>query len=247
MQIKMTTNAADVAQWIDKRVLKQMHFAQVVALNRTAKIVKQGELEVMRARFDRPTPYTMSSLFTMPAKRGQSQLFAKVYFKDESFKGIAATKFLAPGVYGGQRGHKRSERALIANGLMKADQYLVPAAGARLDAYGNVKRGQVVQVLSALKAFGQQGYMANRTGSKRSQRKSSKSDYFVGNPGGEGQGIWQRVQFGHGTGAKPIFMFASAPKYRVIVPFEKIADNMTKKHLPVQYAIAFDEAMKTAK
>lgn len=245
--IKATTNAHEVAQWLDKTVLKQMHFAKVVALNRTAKIVKEGEQDVMRARFDRPTPYALNSLFTMPAKKNQSEPFAKVYFKDESFKGTPATKFLWAGVHGGERKHKRFEKALINRGLMKSSQFATPAAGAKLDQYGNVRRGQIVQVLSALRAFGEQGYDANRTGSKRSQRKVAGSDYFVGNPGGEGDGIWQRVQFGHGTGVKPIFMFANAPKYRVILPFSKIAENMTNKHLPVQYAKAFDEAMKSAR
>ncbi len=244
---RITANNLKVAGWLDKKALKQMQFAQVVALNRTARLVKEGELQVMRSRFDRPTPYTMNSLYTLPARKAQAVAEAKVYFRDSTFKGTPATKYLKPEVYGGGRSHKRFERALINRGLMKRSQYAVPAAGARLDSYGNVSRGQIVQVLSALRAFGEQGYQANRTKSKRSQRKGAKSRYFVGNPGGEGEGVWQRVRSAFGEGVKPIFIFAQAPRYRVRVPFEKIAENITKARLPREFERAFADAMRTAR
>lgn len=248
--ITVGTNVADVARSIDAKVIRQLPFIRSLALNRTAKIVKEGVIQVMRQRFDRPTSYTLNSLRIIAADRKQAQQEAKVYFKDDAGKGTPASKYLTPGFYGGVRRHKRFEKALIAKGLMKSDQYALPASGAQMDAFGNMKRGQIVQILSALKAFGEQGYMANRTGSKRSAKKGARAAYFVGDPVGMGEGIWKRTKASGGTmggGVLPVLMFGKAPRYRVTVPFEKIVENMARKHLPIEFAKAFDEAMRTAR
>lgn len=248
--IKIKENFAEVAEWLDRKALKQMHFASVVALNRTGKIIKEGVLQVMKSRFDRATPYTMNSLYVNQARKAQAVPEARIFFKDDTYKGTPAAKYLSPNVYGSARRHKRFEKAMIHKGMMPANKFITPASGAQLDQYGNVKRSQITKVMSAIQAFGEQGYQANRTGSKRSMKKARKNDYFIGDPVGLGNGIWQRVGAGSGTmggGVKPVFMFVDAPRYKVIVPFEKIAENMAEKHLPEQFAKAFDEAMQSAK
>lgn len=242
--VQIKTNAFEVSRWLNQKAAKQLKFAQVVALNRTAQLVKKGEVTLMKSRFDRPTPYTINSLRTEAAKKTQAVPQARVFFKDDTFKGTPATKYLPPNVYAGKRNHKRFEMALIRKGIMKSSEYAVPAQGARLDSYGNMSRGQIVQILSALGAHGEQGYTANRTSSKRSQRNGAKSRYFVMRGHGQGEGVWQRV----GKRIAPVLTFAPAsPRYRTRFPFFQVANNIFTARLGGEFRKAFDEAMKTAR
>lgn len=244
--ISMADQIKQIVNNMDDVGLKHVPFAAALALTRTAQKAQKGVLAVMNQRFDRPTPFALNSLRVVPAKKSDPQPMAKVYFKDDAFKGTPASKFLTPEVYGGARNAKRFERALIGKGLMRSGQFAVPAAGAQLDAYGNVRRAQIVQILSALRAFGEQGYMANRTNSKRSQRKGAVAQYFVGKMD-DIEGIWQRKQFGHGEGIRPIFVFTdSSPKYRVRVPFDKVVENVARAQFPREFKSALDYALQTA-
>lgn len=256
--VKITSNAKEYAGWLNNTVAKQIEFAQMVALNRTAGLVKAGELKVMQQRLDRPTPYAMKSLFIDPARikgarfRSRSstntRMEAIVFFKDQTGKGTPATNFMGPQVYGGPRNHKRMERALILKGMMKRSEYAVPGAGVKLDAYGNVPRGTVIKIMSAINAFSEVGYMANRTGSRRSSKKAATADYFVSTTARPGRGIWQRKAFASGVGIRPVFLFAEgSPKYRVRVPFDKIASNIFIARFDAEFDKAFAEAMRTAR
>lgn len=245
--ISMADQLAQLRRNMDDAARKHIPFAVAMALTKTAQRAQAGVLEVMRERFDKPTPYAMNSLRIVSAKKSDPQPFARVYFKDDAYKGTPASKFLTPGMHGGPRSAKRFERALIGKGMMRSGQFAVPAAGAQLDSYGNVRRAQIVQILSALQAFGEQGYMANRTNSRRSQRNGRASQYFVGALDGI-EGIWQRKNFGFGEGVRPVFVFTeSEPQYRVRVPFEKVVENVARARLPEEFRSALDYAMRTAR
>lgn len=244
--IEIKHNAQQVAKRIERFAASQLPFATSLALNRTAQRVKAGELAVMRQRFDRPTPFTLNSLMLTPATK--TKLVAKVWFRDYATKGTPAQKYLGPEVFGGNRQHKRFERALIAKGYMKPTQFAIPAAGAQLDNFGNVSRGQTTKVMTALRAHGEQGYSANRTTSKRSVRRGRAAQYFVGQPEGESAGIWQKVQTGFGSGIRPVWLFVDRnPRYRVRLAFFKVAENIMRARYAQEFERAIDEAIRTAK
>lgn len=230
--------AMELAKELNAVVTKQMPFARVLAATRTAALVKKAEYEVMQQRFDRPTPFTMRSLMMRSANKQRPE--ARVFFKDFASKGTPADKYLRPQAYGGQRPHKRFERALIARGMMKSTQYAIPGTGAEFDAYGNMKRGQIAKILSSLQP--------NPTPSVRSKRKALKSGYFVGQPKGEPSGVWQRKETGFGQAIKPVMIFTdSAPKYRVRMPFQKIAANVVKANYERVFIDAIKQAVSTAR
>ena len=256
--VKVTTNAKEYAGWLNNTVAKQMEFAQMVALNRTAGLVKAGELKVIAQRIDRPTPYTLKSVFIDPARiKGarfkartstNTRMEAIVFLKDDAGKGTPATYFMGPNVFGGARQHKRMERALILKGMMKRSEYAVPTSAVKLDSFGNVPRGTVIKIMSAIRAFSEVGYMANRTGSRRSSKKAATADYFVSTTARPGRGIWQRKAFASGVGIRPVFVFTEgSPKYRVRVPFDKIASNIFIARFDAEFDRAFTEAMRTAR
>jgi hypothetical protein len=243
--VSASANTKQIADAISRTARDQIPFATANALTAIAKRVKAGQIDVMRKRLDRPTPFTLNSLYIAAARK--TKLEARVWFKDYASKGTAAAKYMQPAVYGGGRKHKRFDMALIRRGLMSKGQFAVPASGAPLDAYGNVPRSLYVKILSGLKAFGEQGYDANATDSARSKRKGNAQRYFVATIDGT-PGIWERVKSAHGDGVKPLFVFAdSSPKYRVRVPFFKIAENIHKANYEREFTYALNEAIRTAK
>jgi hypothetical protein len=177
----------------------------------------QGE---MTKRFDRPTRFTLNSVLVVKAT--DTNPVATIKLRDEAVKGTPPVKYLEPEVKGGQRRLKRYERALLNAGYLYPGEYAIPAGGARMDAYGNMPAGQIVQILSQLKAFGEQGYLANASGSKRSKAKRKVAPYFyVREARGQlKRGVWQRTASGT---VQPILLFVrKAPRYTVALPFDRI-------------------------
>lgn len=226
---------------------EQLPFATALALTRTAQAVKTAEVAEMQRVFDRPKPYTLNSLYVRPATKVRLQ--ATVKLKDDAAGGTPAAKYLGAEIAGGTRLQKRFERALILRGLMPANSYAVPGRGVRLDQYGNISAGTILQILSALGA-GEltAGYMANRT--ERSARRLGRRrrDFFVGRPGGGRLplGVWERIKSGSVTRVVPVLIFVRGPHYRARFGFEAVAQRTIDEQFPVQFARAWEQALATA-
>ena len=234
----------------------QVPYAVMKALNKVSQDVKDAEVKQMPQSFDRPTSYTLNSLYIKYATK--SNLSSELGYKDKSQagKGNPAANWMQPEVEGGQRNTKRFEVALQRIGVLPKGMYVAPGAACQLDAYGNIPAGLIVQILSYFQAFGEQGYRANITdkrkaalakGSKRTMKAGY--EYFVSYGKGtrSGQqhlpaGIYKRVSLiGQGS-IKPIMMFVKAPSYQKRFPFYEIAQKTINQMLLPR----FDEAMKEA-
>jgi len=230
---------------------KQVQFATRVALTRTAGKVKDAEVHEMRDVFRNPTPYTLSSVFVLPATN--NRLSATVLLKDEATKAVPAAKFLKAQIDGGQRGLKRFERALIAARVMPADYRAVPGSAAKLDSFGNMNRGQIVQILSFFRAFPEMGYKANMTDAGRARLARGKRGqqgfvYFVGRPGNRlPLGIYQRIKFGHGSAVKPVLIFVRSAVYEAIFDFSYVAEDVVAREFGDEFAKAYIEAAGSAR
>lgn len=244
---------ATVSQWA--RVAgDQMPYATAVALTRTAKAAK-GEIErQLPSLIDRPTPYTMKGFRLYPATK--LKLVAEVDFRVAMGRGTSARDYLAPLVYGGERKLKAFEMSLQRTGLLPSGYAALPGSAAKLDAYGNMSRGQIVQILSYFKAFGEQGYSANMTDKKRSSlAKGSKRTgargfaYFIGRPG-NGRlplGVWQRISFGAaGSAIKPVIIFVAKPSYSPQLDVPGIAKRVIAERFATELQRSVAEAMRTA-
>jgi hypothetical protein len=235
------------AQW-DSRQLKDLQsavspknlrFAQSLAVNATARRVKANEEKVMAQRFDRPTPFTMRSLFFKPGAKDKPE--ATVWFKDFAPKGTPAGEYLLPQVHSGARKPKRLERNLRQHGFLRAGEFVVPASGAPLDRYGNVQRGLITKVMSGLGAFSEVGFNANATKSRRSQQKRNAARYFFGSIHGQG-GIWERLGAEWVT---PLFIVEQgAPRYRTRFPFFAVAENTVAAHYESAMSVALSIALR---
>lgn len=256
MQIVLTHDINRVADQF-RGLERQLPFAVALALTRTAQDVKTELTEEMRRVFDRPTPFTLRSLYL--ARATKANLEARVWLKDDF--GLRA-HYLMPQIEGGSRPLKRFESLLVQRGILGRDERIVPAAGARLDAYGNVSRGQIVQVLSQLSAFNLSGLETNNaSNSRRSRAKRAAVGYFVvrrGTTGGRGSwrgeskvqhlpsGIWARYAFAHGNAIKPVFLFVNRTNYRPRYQFHTIGQAVAARRFAPHLQAALETALKTA-
>jgi hypothetical protein len=245
--IKAQDDLDRIKRLMGDNITRHIPYATAVALTELAKRVRTNEIAVMHTRLKQPTRWTINSLYTRRADWRKRPIEAHVWFNDYGAKGTPAEKYMPYSVYGGQRKHKRFEKALIARGLMQPSQFVVPGSGAQIDSYGNMSKGQIVRVMSGLKAFSETGYDANATNSARSRRKGNASKYFVATISGQA-GVWERVMSGFGDGVKPIMLFTDAsPYYRKRYPFFQVAENIQRKWYFFEFEKAFNHALATAK
>jgi hypothetical protein len=228
LKISLTHNLDAVAKRIEQRV-RRIPDAAALALTNTAHAVRQAEYDHMRKVFDRPVPFTLNSLYVKAASRGN--LTAVVWLKP------GANNYLHAQIFGGTRKLKRFEKALqhARGGLgqpMPANMFAVPGTGARLDAYGNISRGQIVQILSAFQsAQDVAGFAANRTARSVKRRGKKLAQFFIGRPG-RGKlplGIWQRFQFAHGSAIKPVLIFVRSTRYKKLFQFYEVGEETARK------------------
>jgi hypothetical protein len=219
-------------------------FVTAYALTKTGQDVKQAEYDEMKRVFDRPTPYALNSLGLKTATK--KDLTAEVFYKD--FGGTPAERYLGPNVEGGPRRHKSHEKALISAGILKAEEYAVPAAGVKLDSYGNIPGSFLTRMLSQLKA--------SRDPNQNMTPKSRKGaisraggQFFVLRPkAGKGAGIYQRITGSGGSGKLvPILAFVRAPQYRPRFSFYDVATRVATSRITEHVRDGWQRAMAAAK
>lgn len=222
-------------------IKKQLPYAIAVALTRVASTAKKRIVGAMPTVFDRPTRYALNSLYMKAATK--QTLEATIWVKDAWDKGVPPVNFISPNVFGGGRSMKKHERALRIKGLLPSGYSIVPGKSAKLDQYGNQRASQIVQVLSSLKAFGQQGYYANRTKAS-SKRNKKPRDFFVGTIK-QRFGVFERVS---NKKVRSVMAFVQKePKYRRDrLPFTRIAEHTLSERIGPEFGISLKQAMDTA-
>ncbi len=247
MRIQVSTNLKNVRETISK-IGPQAQYAAAVALTRTAKEVRNELKKEMNRVFDRPTPYTMNSLYVKPATK--QNLEAMVWLKDATSKGTPADRYLKPQIVGGSRSLKSMEKALQSSGKMPRGYFAQPAAGAQLDQYGNVKRSQIVQILSQLKVQRGGGYDSKRSSSAASKRTVARQGvtYFaiVSKVGKLVPGIYFKKQFTKGSAVKPVFIYTREASYEPRFKFFDVAERVANQRMPSIFDQALRETLQTA-
>jgi hypothetical protein len=248
LTVDVSKTVAELTDRLGELAYAQMPFAAALALTRTAQAVQERQVAEMKDVFDRPTPYTLSSTFVRPATK--QRLSSEVGLKDFAGKGTPATKFLSPQIAGGGRRLKRFEIALRRTGNLPEDFRIVPGAGCRRDAYGNISAGQIVEILSYFRTFPEAGYRANMTDKRKRQlargtRSRLGYAYFIGRPGGRAPlGVWQRVQFASGSAVKPVLIFVRGAQYEAVYDFEFVARTTSERVFPAQFEAALQQAVR---
>lgn len=252
MQIDVRDNFKDVLANV-REAREQVPIATAMALTWTGRDVRDAERRSMATTFDRPVPYTLNSLFLKPATK--RDLTARVWVKDDrAGSGTPATKYLVPEIEGGRRSMKGFEAMLQRIGALPAGWRAVPGEGADIDQHGNMRRGQITQILSYLRAFSEQGYSANITDKKKARMAAGTKSkrgvaYFVSR--GKlrdstrhlAAGIWRRTSFGGlGSALTPVLVFVPRVQYAKRWDFYGIAD----REIAAKFGGNFDQAYRQA-
>lgn len=220
---------------------RQVRFAGLLTATLVARAVKTAQERAMPAVLDRPTAFTLRSLFMRKATAQRP--VAEVWFKDDSAASRMATPaavYLEPQVSGGGRRVKRFERALQMAGHMPAGFQCVPGAGCKRDAAGNPSRGQIIQILSQLRITLTAGHIRNMALPDKGGKGSASAvaavrraggRYFVAKAGGVlSPGIYLREFMGQTL--LPVFLFKRATAYRARYDFVGIANRAARDALP---------------
>jgi hypothetical protein len=210
----------------------------------------EAKLKQEMARvFDRPTPFTLSSIYVIPSTK--YNLTAVVGIKDSAAKGTPASKYLLAEIEGGPRHAKRSEKALQFRGLLPAGMWAVPGPGVDLDPYGNISRGTMTAILNALRANvldPTQNAPIGR-GTRGRPRLKMAGKLFVATPANPKTahltpGVWKR------TGGKTMVLmlqFVHAPIYAQRFKFYDVAKAEVERTFEENFAAALRQAMATAR
>lgn len=240
----------------------QLPFAAMQASNAVAFELRNTWKTTAQRVFDRPTPFTVNAVLYRKATKAKP--FAEVFIRDEAAKGTPPSKYLLPQVQGGTRRPKGLETLLRSSGRggeawLPAGMFAVPGKGADLDAFGNVRSGQVRQILSQLSAGREAGYVSNETDrSRKRRRRRGVADVFVlrKRRGGLLPGIYQRLEMAAGDAARraigatsrirSIFIFVRAPRYRQRYDIFALAQRQWNKLMPFHFNRELAKAVQTA-
>lgn len=229
----------------------QVPFAAALALTRTAQAAQVAMRQEMLSVFDRPTPFTLASMYVRPATK--AKLEANVYLKTGGNKeGGNATDRLAHQVTGGARRFKRFEGALRNAGLLGNEEQAVPGSAADLDAYGNMSRGQITQILSWFQAFPESGYKANATKDTKAKKAAGKAGKRYGvrfyyRRDRPGRGIYKATQTGFGSAIQPVLMFVRRAQYRKRLDMAGVVNRVATQQFERWFRDALQQAMRTAR
>ena len=203
-----------LSQFSDRR------FQSVVAtaLTRTAGEIGREWTQQLTSRFDRPTRATVRAVVVKPASNTSASMFAEVKVRDQLAGGAGKppVDWLDTHEVGGRRRTKKFEEALQAQGAMPMGWHATPGPGAKLDMYGNVSRGQIVQVLAQLGAKYSPGYarVISASAAKRAARATKLGRAYIallpGNKSGITPGVYER----RGRQLVAVFFFVRSTSYR---------------------------------
>lgn len=233
---------------------KQARYAMARSLNAAAYKAVQATVKEMANVFEQPTPWVLKSVRYVKARKDKLQ--ATVDFDYWGNKqGVTVSHVLRAEIFGGRRRLKRHEVALQRAGVLPSGMAIVPGSAAKMDKNGNMSSGQITQIMSWFKSFGEQGYSANmKDGGKRLGRDSKRTGargfaYFVlkKKHGKLLPGVYQRFKLSFGYAVKPVMIFVPIPSYRRRLDFYGVAEKAAVKEFHEQFPKMMREARRTAR
>lgn len=243
MKLGIQLDGIDAARaTLDGFSARRMRAVTATALTRTARDLEGDWIGELFSEIDRPTAATARSVVVKPATA--ETLTAEVFIRDQAAKpdAPAPVDWLTPQEQGGSRYVKKFELALQLQGSMLAGQKVVPGRYATLDAYGNISRAQITQVIAQLGRDFSPGYA--RTISKRldkrlaTAQRTGRTYVAIPRPVGRLQpGVYQR----NGRELLPVFLYVSRVTYRKRIDLTAIAASTGPVRLTAQVERAIGE------
>lgn len=234
VQVTIKTDLSQTIRLLEHRYRRQLPFATSKALNETAKIVQREVVSELQKRFDRPTPYVLKSIFIKYSKK--NSLRAEVFLRERMAGNNSSSlaEILEHQFKGGPRIRTRLEKALSRAGLIANNEYVAPGAGAKLDRYGNISRGQLKQLLSQILSSTNQ---STKQGVKR-------SGYMFWS---RGDNLPRGAYILQGKSVKPLLMVVNQPRYKKRIDMDVIATRVVQRDFDAIFSREFEVAARTAR
>jgi hypothetical protein len=226
----------DLAQQFSARRLSAV---AATAATRTANEIRTEIQAEMSRVFDRPTPYTLRSVRVKAATA--SSPVAEVFISQQkALRDPSPAVVLQPQVDGGARGVKGLELVLRRLGVLPAGWLVVPSKALPLDAYGNISRGIVQQVLAQLRRLQSDAGPRDFRGLRKAARKAG-AKFIAIKPGGKVEPGVYAADIAGGN-LTPVFIFVRGARYRQRLDFYGIARRVAAAKLPEYLRKAFSES-----
>lgn len=213
------------------------------ALNRTARHVADVWGGQLATRFDRPTAMTYRAAF-VSQRADVGRLTAAVSLRDTvPNNGIAPAEYVLTHEQGtGDRRLKKFERALVASGAMPGGHKVVPGKHAKLDNFGNISRGQIVQVLNQLGEALSEGYqqVISRNAARRAASAAKRGRRYVPVPRPIGKleaGVYERKD----NRLLPVFFFVSSTRYRKGISLMETGTRTAERDIGIELTRAIEK------
>jgi len=226
---------------------KQANFAASRALNTTAFAVNDRLKKDMASTFKGgATPFSLRAFKVV--KSDKTNLVAEVNLRtDTPDGGTQYAKALAHLFTGGQRKYKKLEGWLRARRLLPAGLTVAPGAGMPLDAYGNMRRAALTEMLGVIGTQMTNLRIYLKTGAGKAQKSVG---YFVVLPGDKSKkhpGIYKRIESGTSSTLKPMVLYIDPTNYRRFVDLDKLGHEVVAKTLQASFDAEIKAALADAK
>lgn len=230
-------NIEEVLSALDDVERKQVPQALVWALNDMAAEALKGVQEDMEKHFDRPTRWTKNAFMVWRATK--RTLAAEMKERPS----VGPRHYLKVQERGGPRPQTGLEK-LFGSRVQYAGviQSVIPAAAARLDAFGNWSSGERNQVLSSLQA--QRDARSNTT-ERSAKRARGRARYFVPSKG-LAPGVWKATD-AKSRPQKVLHFSAKSPSYQPRLGFVEGVNKRVVKGFEDHFGRALQKALATAK
>lgn len=246
MKIDCNVDLSKFTSRLDEIGKKQIPFAAAKALNRTARRATDALKSSMKQNFSQPTAWTLNSTFIVPATMATLEATVKLKDNSSGLKAAPPSVYLAPQVFGGVRQAKRGELMLQRKGILATGSYYVPGPDAKLDSYGNMSRGQLSQLFSAVMGFGEQGFLANKSFRRGARMNKTTNDIFLvpKKMGSLEPGIYMRAP---NRQVKCLLRFVTHAGYSVRLPFDEVVSTVYLTDFADEFNIALRNALDSGK
>lgn len=245
-------NQKELTDLLGKLAGGELRKAYALALNDTGFMVRGKQVAALNGAFDRVAPFVGRSpkVFKATAEKLAVSIAPTLHTDRSAFVrggkvGVDPQDVLQAQEQGGRRRDKRSEVILRRAGIlpngMQTSIPKTPYPGSD-DGRGNLRGPFLVQLISYLQAFGEQGYRANMTDKRRARLRNQQGigsiaakkvykttlgrRYFVSYGRVRSQhlppGIWA-ASGTHDVDVKPVVMFVRAGTYQPRIDMDRVA------------------------
>ena len=253
VKIDCKIDISEALELVQRQLPAAMPYVKATFLTNAATGVQGAIKKQMPVAFDRPTPFTVRSVWVKPAQKSTPK--AEVYFPESAANsGKSRREYIRPGTEGASaRSQKRSEMLLVKAGVLPSGWVTVPGSYAMrslLDGFGNMKGQYYRQIIRNLQLKTRETRLAKPISApsmKRAARMGVENEFFAVTPGknnlakGGGwlpPGVYRRT----GKGGRELLQylkFVRKAAYRPRLEVQRIARADVAAHANAHFSAAW--------